>query len=164
MKTAERSAAIGQQRQFCTFRVDQNLFGVNITDVKEVRTPDRFTRVFHASEDVRGFVNVRGQIHLVIDLRVLVGFESAVIGRLSRIVLFKPHVGESFGILVDAIGDVVETDETRIENMGDGNRDTEDGGMRELSDMITGNYKLDDKIVIILDSTLLLKKIKGKHE
>ena len=154
---------IGGKRQFCTFRIDQNLFGVNITDVKEVKTPDRFTHVYHATDEVRGFVNVRGQIHLVIDLRVLLGLAGAEIGKFSRIVLFKAHVGESFGILVDAIGDVVETDETRIENMGDRNRDSGEGGMGELSDLIIGNCMLDDRILNILRSETLLRKIQEKH-
>ncbi|MCP4350697.1 MAG: hypothetical protein GY795_34955 [Desulfobacterales bacterium] len=161
MKTFNKN---GQLRQFCTFRIDQKLFGVNITDVKEVQPPVKLTPVFHAFEEVRGFVNVRGQIHLVIDLRVLLGFESAEIGKLSRIVLFKPHVGESFGVLVDDVGDVVEADETRIENMGDQNRETEDDSMQELSDLIIGNCKLEDRILIILDSALLLRKIQKKHE
>ena len=153
----------GQKRQFCTFRIDQKLYGVNITDVKEVRPPVKFTPVFHAFEEVKGFVNVRGQIHLVIDLRVFLGFDEREIDKLGRIVLFKSHVGESFGVLVDAIGDVVEADETRIENMGNQNRETGDDGMRELSDLIIGNCKLDDKILTVLDSTLLLKKIQEKH-
>ncbi len=155
MKTAIKDA---QRRQFCTFSIGQKLFGVNITDVKEVRPPVRFTPVFHAPDEVKGLVNVRGQIHMVIDLRILLGFDAMEIGKLSRIVLFKSHVGESFGVLVDAIGDVVETDETRIENMGERNRENGDG-MRELSDLIVGNCKLDDKILIVLESTLLLKKI-----
>lgn len=163
MKTGDTSAAVGKQRQFCTFRIDQNLFGVNITDVKEVRTPDRFTHVYHATDEVRGFVNVRGQIHLVIDLRVLLGLDRTEIGKFSRIVLFKSHVGESFGVLVDAIGDVVETNESRIENMGDRNRDTGEGGMSEMSDLIIGNCKLDDKILIVLESDRLLKKIRELH-
>ena len=154
----------GQQRQFCTFSIDRKLYGVNITDVKEVRPPVKFTPVFHAFEEVKGFVNVRGQIHLVIDLRVLLGFDERDIDKLGRIVLFKSHVGESFGVLVDAIGDVVEADETRIENMGDQNRETGDEVMRELSDLIIGNCKLDEKILTVLDSTLLLKRIQEKHQ
>lgn len=154
MKKIGNGGNISRQKQFCTFRIAQSLFGVNLGDVKEVRTPDRFTPVFHAPDEVRGVVNVRGQIHLVIDMRVLLGFESAEIGKLSRIVLFKPHVGESFGVLVDSVGDVVETDAGGIENMGERNT-----GLKEFRDLIEGNYKLEDSILIILDSTMLLDKI-----
>lgn len=165
MKTGNKpTVRIGQQRQFCTFRIDQKLFGVNITDVKEVRPPVKFTPVFHAFDEVKGFVNVRGQIHLVIDLRVLLGFDSAAIDKLSRIVFFKSHVGESFGVLVDAIGDVVETNETRIESMGDRKHEIGDDGMKEFPDLIIGNCKLDDKILIVLESTSLLKKIREIHQ
>lgn len=158
MKTTDKAAEAGRRRQFCTFHIGQNLFGVDITDVKEIRTPDRFTTVCHASDEVRGFVNIRGQIHLVIDLRVLLGFDAAETGKFSRIVLFKRHVGESFGILVDTVGDVVETNEAGIENMGERNREN-GSGLRGSYDLIVGNFKLEDKILIILDSTLLLKKV-----
>ncbi len=164
MKKGDKTfGKIGQKKQFCTFRIDQKLYGVNITDVKEVRPPVAFTPVFHAFEEVKGFVNVRGQIHLVIDLRILLGFTGKEIDKFGRIVLFKPHVGESFGILVDAIGDVVETNETRIENMGDRNRESGEDDMKNLSDLIIGNCKLKDRIMIILDSALLLEKIEIKH-
>ncbi|MDM8535774.1 chemotaxis protein CheW [Desulfobacterales bacterium HSG17] len=164
MKTIDKIAGnITRQRQFCTFFIAQKLFGVNITDVKEVRPFSKFTPVFHASKQVKGFVNVRGQIHLVIDLRVLLGFESTEVDKLSRIVLFKSHVGESFGVLVDAISDVVETDETRIENMGNRKLESSDVGMRKFTDLMVGNCKLDDKILIILDSKRLIEKIQEKH-
>ncbi len=164
MKTGDkRTSKSGQNRQFCTFRIDQKLYGVNITDVKEVRPPVDFTPVFHAFEEVKGFVNVRGQIHLVIDLRVLLGFTKKEIDKFGRIVLFKPHVGESFGVLVDTIGDVVEANEALIENMGDQNPDSGEGGMQELSDLIIGNCKLDDKILTVLDATSLMRKIEKKH-
>ncbi|MDH5637536.1 MAG: chemotaxis protein CheW, partial [Nitrospinota bacterium] len=61
--------------QLSTFRLNDRLFGVDIQDVKEINTEVTFTQIFHASKEVRGYVNIRGQIHLVLDLRILLGFE-----------------------------------------------------------------------------------------
>ena len=154
---------IGNQ-QFCTFYAAQRLFGVTITDVKEIQPPVRFTPVAHATREIRGFVNIRGHIHLVIDLRLLLGFDQTEIGKLTRIVLFKPHVGESFGILVDRVGDVVEVDETRIENLGDKSQESVQSSLRDAQDLVQGICRLDDRLMIILDSAMLLGKIKEKNE
>ncbi|MDM8535772.1 hypothetical protein QUF70_03370 [Desulfobacterales bacterium HSG17] len=59
---------------------------------------------------------------------------------------------------------LVETDETRIENMGDRNQGSAEDKIRKYSDLIMGNCKLDDKSLIILESTLLLNKIQKVHE
>lgn len=152
-----------QTRQFCTFRSAQRLFGVEVTDVKEIHPVVKFTPVFHASEAVRGIVNIRGQVHLVIDLRVLLGFESRETDDLSQIILFKPHVGESFGILVDDIGDVAKTDENQIEETGkDGT--VRDKSFRRFTDLIEGVCKLKTELLVVLNSGALLKKMVDDHK
>ena len=151
------------RRQFCTFYIAQRLFGVNITDVKDIQPPVKFTPVFHAVKEVKGFVNIRGHIHLVIDLRRLLGFGGKDIDKLNQIVLFKPHVGESFGILVDSVGDVVEVGEDRVENLGEKGHEIMEGGMQDASDLITGVCKLKDELLMILDSPVLIEKIRKMH-
>ena len=73
-------------------------------------------------------------------------------------------MGESFGVLVDAIGDVAKADETRIENMGDQGLEVAKEKSGELSDLIVGNCKLDDRIMIVLASDLLLARIREIHK
>ncbi len=147
------------RQQFCTFRIARRLFGVEITDVKEIHPPVKFMPVFHATEEVKGFVNIRGQIHLVIDLRILLGFESKEISELSQILLFKPHVGESFGVLVDSIGDVAEVDETQVEGLGKTDQKVEDKTIQSFSDLVKGVCKLKQDLLVVLNSSVLLKRI-----
>src|SRR5438309_4402146 len=94
------------QRMFCTFRVNDRLFGVDILDVKEVTAETAHTRVAHAPEEVLGLVNIRGHIYLALDLRRLIGQPAAPVTGDSRLVLFKPSVGNAFGVMVDAISDI----------------------------------------------------------
>ncbi len=147
-----------QKRQFCTFLTGDHLFGVDILDVKEINTETDFTPIFHAPNQVKGYVNIRGHIHLILDLRLLLGFESKKTDEASRLVLFKPDVGESFGVLVDRIGDVLEVDETQIEYYHS-NQDDTGGTEFGISCLKGGVCKLKNALLIILNSENLLKGI-----
>ena len=150
----ENSAPIDNRRDFCTFWLSGRLFGVDILGVKEITSKVEFTPVFHASLHIRGYVNIRGHIHLVINLKRLLGLEHSDNNHLSgRVILFKTKIGESFGVLVDSIDDVVRVSENQIEesrmisdqNLNDG-LDTRD------NELITGVCKLQDNLLVILNA------------
>src|SRR5438309_11726379 len=103
------------QRMFCTFRVNDRLFGVDILDVKEVTAETAFPRVAHAPDEVLGLVNIRGHIYLALDLRRLLGMAATVVTGDSRLVLFKPAAGNAFGVVVDEISDIQSAEADRIE-------------------------------------------------
>ncbi len=100
------SAPIGHGKEMWmhlfTFRLAGRLFGVDIHDVKEVVQDVALTPVSHAPPAVSGLVAIRGQIHLIVDLRVIFGFDQEPPSKDSRLVLFRAAVDEPFGILVDA--------------------------------------------------------------
>ncbi len=102
-------------RQFCTFRLGDQLFGVDIADVKEVNPEITLTRIPQAPPQVLGYVNLRGQIYLVLDLRRLLGLPAGRVGPESRLLIFKASVGDSLAGLVDRIGDIVAVEPGRIE-------------------------------------------------
>ena len=56
-------------RQFCTFHLDDHLFGVDVLDVQEVIRYQAMTYVPLAPAVVEGLVNLRGQIVTAVDLR-----------------------------------------------------------------------------------------------
>jgi len=148
-----------KKHQFCTFRIAEHLFGINILDVKEINAETDFTPIFHAPQTVKGYVNIRGQIYLILDLRLILGFKCKEVDKSSRLMLFKPNVGESFGVLVDQIGDVVKVRESEIEvEYKDIHNDSE---MLKLSasNLEMGVCKLKDRLIIILNSRNLLKSI-----
>ena len=149
------------QQQFCSFRLAGRLYGVDILDVKEINPETVFTPIFHAPEEVRGYVNIRGQINLVLDLRRLLGFDPRPIDQDSRIVLFKPHVGENYGVLVDQVGDVVSVSQDRIEDRRADSQGVPEGRERrnELR-AARGVCKLEKELLVILDARAFLTTIK----
>ncbi len=153
----------GAKRQFCSFHLGERLFGVDILDVKEINPDVALTPIFHASKEVKGYVNICGQIHLILDLRLMLGLEGAKIGDMSRLVLFKPDVGESFGIIVDRIGDVLEVGENLIEDRRKEKKGAPDGIERRSQALGSGVYRLEQGLLVILNSRSLLKQFASKR-
>lgn len=149
------------KRQFCTFFLGGHLCGVDILDVKEVYPEAVFTNVHHAPEHVRGFVNIRGQIHLVLDLRRILGMEPREVDGRTRLLLFKPSVGEAFGIVVDRIGDVVEVEEKLIESgrLADDAPALGGDAQGEGMEIVSGVCRLEATLLLIINARELLRTV-----
>lgn len=153
-------------RTFCTFWVSDRQFGVDILDVKEVNLESSFTPIHHAPPEVQGYVNIRGQIYLILDLRRLLGFETNVAEQTSRLVLFKPSVGESFGVLVDKVGDVVTVDNDAIEDRRSSGQPLPEIGERRgnAEGLANGVCKLQDSLLVILNARNFLAQVENVSE
>ena len=142
------------QRLFCTFRLGEQLFGVDVREVKEVNTETCFTRIHHAPPQVLGYVNLRGQIYLVLDLRQLLGLTAAQVGSDSRLLIFKPSVGEAVAGLVDRIGDIVTLENSQIERWNPGQ---DSDGLP--GDLIGGVAQLAEELLLVLTAGRFLQVI-----
>lgn len=163
MRVAINNEAVAsRKRQFCTFRINGRLYGVNILDVKEINREINITPIFHAPKEAKGYVNIRGKLYLLLDLRLILGFESKEVDKSSRIVLFKPAVGESFGVLVDSIDDIVSVEEKKIENRRKRDQEVPDGAERRSGDIGKGVCRLEDELLVILNSHNLLNVITAR--
>ncbi|HEX5333926.1 MAG TPA: chemotaxis protein CheW [Cellulomonas sp.] len=129
--------------QYVTFTLGGALYGVDVTRVQEALRAHTRTRVPLAPVDVAGLVNLRGQVVLTIDLRPRLGVAPLEVDAEPMMVVVQVD-GEPVSLLVDEIGDVVEVGPERFEVPPD----TLDVGLRRL---ITGAYKLDSSLLLILD-------------
>ena len=145
-----------KKTRFCSFRINKRLYGVDILSIKEITSETSFTPIFHAPEMVRGYLNIRGQIHLVIDMRILLDFPPKELNTDSCVILFRPYVGEAFGILVDKISDVVEVDEKKIEyhNTQDFYQNNPEYNRNIISEAVC---KLNNELMEIINPKCLLE-------
>ena len=143
-------------RQFCTFRINGRLYGIDIQDVKEVCPEAGFTPIFHAPQAVKGYMNIRGWIYLLLDLRRILGFEEKAVEGAGRAILFKPGVGENFGIRVDTIADIETVDQAQIENRRKQDRELPEGAERRGIDIALGICKMEKELLVILNPRNLL--------
>jgi len=150
--------------QMCTFRMANRLFGVNILDVKEVNENTNVTPIYHAPSDICGYINIRGQILLVVNLRETFGFDhghKTGSSGTSKVVVFKPTVDEPFGILVDEVCDVVSVEQSRIVDRRAGETNPSDS-VRELrrarDGIVFGVCPLDKELLLVLNARYILAK------
>ncbi|MFO0909481.1 MAG: chemotaxis protein CheW [Isosphaeraceae bacterium] len=148
-------------RMFCTFRLGERLFGVDILDVKEVTAETSYTRVAHAPDEVLGLVNIRGHIFLALDLRRLLGMPATTLTTESRLVLFKPSVGSAFGVVVDRISDIQTADSERIEAFVPTDHERAATSLGR-SDLIAAVCELPDELLVVLSPARFLAVVEQK--
>jgi purine-binding chemotaxis protein CheW len=130
-------------RQFCTFYVNQQCYGIDVMHVQEIVRSQPLTRVPLADRTVRGLMNLRGQIVTAIDMRRRLDLPERSEPSEPVNVVLQTGSG-AVALLVDEIGDVLEVDEQQFERAPETLR----GPSRDL---IQGAYKLPGKLLVVLN-------------
>ena len=142
-------------QRYCTFRLDQNLFGIPVDHVQEVLRHQTMTRVPLASPEVKGLINLRGQIVTAVDLRTLLAMAPRDGGQPPLNVILRME-GGAVSLLVDAIEDVVEVDDDAFEPPPN----QLSGPAREL---VSGVFKLERQLLMVLDAPRAARGTVGAH-
>lgn len=135
---------MSETKQYCTFMLDGQYFGVEVRQVQEVIRYQEMTRVPLASSVVSGLINLRGRIVTAIDLRRRLGLPDRQTGKLPMNVVIRTG-DEAVSLLVDEIGDVIEVPVDRFEPPPETLR----GAARTL---VEGAYKLDERLMLVLNT------------
>jgi len=135
---------MAEPKQFCTFYIDDTLFGVEVLDVQEVLRYQDITEVPLAAPEIKGLINLRGQIITAIDLRNRMNLPPRQNGQKPMNVVIRIH-NEVISFLVDSIGDVLEVNDELFEK----SPHTVDDSTRAL---VSGVYKLEGKLLMVLDA------------
>ena len=132
-----------EQTQLCTFYVGGHHLGIPVAQVQEILRSQPLTRVALAPKLVRGLMNLRGRIAVVLDLRRRLELPE----RESDSPVFHVVVESEGGIvslMVDAVGDVLDVPEQSFEPPPETLR----GAARAL---IRGAYKLEHGLLLALE-------------
>ena len=108
---SDGAAASVRMRQVLTFALGQEVYGVDILRVKEIRGWSPVTRIPQSPEAVLGVLNLRGAIVPIIDLRVRFAMKSAEFNAVTVVIVLSLRVGDQeheCGIVVDSVCDVVD--------------------------------------------------------
>jgi purine-binding chemotaxis protein CheW len=139
---------MSQLQQHCTLSVGDLLLGIDVAEVQEVLRSTSITPVPLAHPAIRGLINLRGQIVTAIDLRRRLGLDDAD-EAVEFTIMVLGTAGEPLALVVDSVGDVVEVEESTFEPPPK----TLKGEARR---MITGAYKLERTLLLILDLSVVL--------
>ena len=135
---------MANSRQFCTFYLDNHLFGIELSKVQEVILQRELTKVPLAPFVVRGLMNLRGQIVIAMDLRRQLELPERPPEKLPMSVVVRTGQ-DAVSLLVDEIGDVVAAGDETFEPPPETLRGT-------LRSAILGVHKLDKQLMHVLDT------------
>jgi purine-binding chemotaxis protein CheW len=133
--------------QYMTFKLGDELFAINVSQVREVLEVLQITKVPTAPTYMRGVVNVRGQAIPVVDLRLRFGLPSIADTLNTRVIVMELNIdGESaiVGGLADSVHEVIELEPGNI-------NPPPRIAMRWRTDFILGMGKRGEDFIIILD-------------
>ncbi len=93
-------------RQFLTFRLAEEEYGVEILRVQEIKGYSKITPLPNTPPEIKGVMNLRGTVVPIIDLRVRFGLRETEYNRFTVIIVVT--VGTKIvGLVVDAVSDVL---------------------------------------------------------
>ncbi len=138
----------GELRQFISFSVGDEEYGLELLKVKEVIRVREITWLPRAPSFVKGIINLRGDVIPIIDLRDKFGLEPREATAMTRVIVVEVD-GKLMGMIVDAASQVVRIPADQI--------DPPPPVFGPLSrEFITGVGRLEDRLIVILDSNAIL--------
>jgi len=157
--------AIKDEMQFVTFTLENEVFGIDVRQAREIIKVRDYTKVPQAPSYIKGIINLRGQITPIVDLHALFGMPIKDLSGDSRVIITEVN-GETVGILVDSVLGVQRIGNDDIVPLPELARNDDDTS-------IIGIAKKDDKLIILIDIQRLLTKpstaeslgevVKGAH-
>jgi purine-binding chemotaxis protein CheW len=138
--------------QLVSFKLGKELYGIEITKVREIILISEITRIPETPHFLKGLINLRNTVIPVIDLRARFGLPESELSDESRIMVLQA-CGKTIGIMVDAVSEVL-----RVRNDQIAPPPPTVAGLGR--DYLSGLVKLDDKLLILLE----IDKIFGEEE
>ncbi len=135
-------------REYLTFKLGAEEYGIDILKVQEIRGYEAPTRIAHAPAFLKGVVNLRGTIVPIVDMRLKFNCVQAEYNDFTVVIILNLRT-RIVGVVVDSVSDVLElpADSVRpapdIETAVDGN-------------CITGLGSVGERMLILLDIERLM--------
>lgn len=133
--------------QFLTFMLGEEVFALDIRNVREIIQYCSMTTIPLMPTFVRGVINLRGAVVPVIDLQARFGRPSASVGKKTCIVIFDSVRSDEkveLGLMVDAVSEVIDLTADSIEP-------SPNFGTAVRREFIQGMGKTGNRFIIILE-------------
>lgn len=136
------SRMIAQNTEFLSVKLGGQEYAVDIRSIREIRGWIASTHLPFAPDYVKGMINLRGSVLVVVDLARRLGFAQTEPGSASVVVVVE-SAGRSMGLLVDEVCDIINvTDDMRQSTPETGS------GVPKL--YVDGVVMMEDRIISIL--------------
>ena len=150
LAVAQPQAAAGEEsgREFLTFRLGAEEYGIEILKVQEIRGWEVPTAIAGTPEFIKGVINLRGTIVPIVDLRLKFGLEKANYDEFTVVIILSV-ARRVVGIVVDAVSDVVTLAPQQI-------RPAPEFGAAVDARFITGLGTLGERMLVLADIERLM--------
>ncbi len=139
--------SIIETRQYLTFQLGEEVFGIDVSHVREILEFNTVTKVPKTPDFMRGVINLRGSVVPVLDMRLKFGISRTEKTVNTCIIIAEVSFEGEYtivGALVDSVQEVFELEPDQIEP-------APRIGIQFRTEFIKGMGKKDDHFVIILD-------------
>lgn len=147
MEKMDEMATTGA-REYLTFRLDQEEYGIDILKVQEIRGYERPTRIANAPEFIKGVVNLRGTIVPIVDMRLKFRCAKAEYNAFTVVIILNLR-NRIVGIVVDSVSDVMELQPENLKAAPEIDSVID-------SSAVVGLGSLGDRMLILLDIEKLM--------
>jgi purine-binding chemotaxis protein CheW len=146
--TLEATAAGTTAREYLTFTLGDEEYGIDILKVQELRGYDTVTKIANAPPFIKGVINLRGAIVPIIDMRIKFSLPNVVYNQFTVVIVLS-ILGRVIGMVVDGVSDVVSLSDEQI-------RQTPEFGSRLDTKYISGLGSLDERMIILVEIEKLM--------
>jgi purine-binding chemotaxis protein CheW len=149
MKSREARQAAVPLKEFLTFRLGAESYGIDILKVQEIRGYEQPTTIANAPPFIKGVINLRGVIVPILDLRVKFRLPETQYDEFTVVIILNV-ASRVVGVVVDSVSDVLSLDPDAIRPTPEFASNTFD------TKYITGLANLDENLLIMLDIEKLM--------
>ncbi|WKB55111.1 chemotaxis protein CheW [Eleftheria terrae] len=147
-RAGQARASSGMTREYLTFRLGNEEYGIDILKVQEIRGYEEPTHIANSPAFIKGVVNLRGVIVPIVDLRMRFGCEKVEYNGFTVTIILHLK-NRVVGAVVDAVSDVMEMPTEAIKPAPE---------MSSVVDarFITGLGQVAERMLILLDIESLI--------
>jgi purine-binding chemotaxis protein CheW len=145
---SQQTGVTADGNQFLTFNLGEELYGVDILRVKEIKGFSIVTKIPNTPSHIKGVLNLRGTIVPIVELRTKFGMPTIDYTAFTVIILVVVRE-KVIGLVVDSVSDVLNIDQKDIQPP------PQFGSKVDVSFM-NGIGKSGDKLVTLLNMDHLL--------
>lgn len=138
-------------REYLTFRLDQEEYGIDILKVQEIRGYEPPTRIANAPPFIKGVVNLRGTIVPIVDMRLKFNCAQANYDSFTVVIILSLR-HRVVGIVVDSVSDVMQLAPENIRTAPDIDSVIDNG-------CILGLGSVAERMLILLDIEKLMSSV-----
>lgn len=142
---------VARPREYLTFRLDQEEYGIDILKVQEIRGYEKPTRIANAPGFIKGVVNLRGTIVPIIDMRLKFNCAQAEYNNFTVVIILNLH-NRIVGIVVDSVSDVMELAPENLKAAPEIDSSID-------SAAVVGLGSVGDRMLILLDIEKLMSSV-----